>query len=181
SPSRNAFYPSSMKSEYMRAGTWPDDAVVATEEEWREYGAKRPPSGMQRGPDDHGRPGWVAIPDIPLDQLAKQKLSEINAAANKALADIRRDYPQFEIDTWGDQEREARAWAADNSVETPTLSGIAAERGVTVAELAPKVITKANIYRPMATAVIGKRQRLEDVIKAAQEAEDRDAIEAISW
>lgn len=113
--------------------------------------------------------------------LAARKRIEIDSSAAKSVAGIRSLYPDFERETWGDQEDEARAWTADNTAPTPTLTGIAEARGVTVEYLAPKVIEKANQYRALATSVAGKRQRLEDDIAAALETEDRESLETIEW
>jgi len=113
-----------------------------------------------------------------LDDLKRAKLEEINADAVDAIQAIAAGYPQFEIDTWQDQEAEARAWLADNSAPTPTLAPIAAARGITLADLCARVIAKAEAYRPAVAAVIGRRQALEDAITAATTAA---AVQAIAW
>ncbi|WP_176243676.1 tail fiber assembly protein [Halomonas sp. CSM-2] len=181
SATKKAFYPTNMRSTYQANGSWPVDAIKVTDAEWKTYGQSQPPDGMQRGADEKGRPSWVPIPPDDLDTLAAKKRGEIDSAAARAVADIRSLYPDFERETWGDQEDEARAWTADNTAPTPTLTGIAEARGVTVKYLAPKVIEKADQYRTLATSVAGKRQRLEDDIAAALEAEDREGLEAIEW
>lgn len=139
---------------------------------------------------DHEEPEWkngewfhkpIEQETKTIDELAKGKRREIDSAAARAVADVRSLYPDFERETWGDQEDEARAWTADNTAPTPTLTGIAEARGVTVEYLAPKVIEKANQYRALATSVAGKRQRLEDDIAAALAAENRAGLEAIEW
>ncbi|WIX33287.1 hypothetical protein QO259_01115 [Salinicola sp. JS01] len=112
---------------------------------------------------------------------AEAALQRINAASEAALAELRRQYPQYEIDTWPQQEAEARAWQTDNNAHTPTLDGIAARRGIAFDELVRRVIANAEAYRPIVTDVIGKRQRLEDQIRAAVDAGDAEAIRAISW
>ena len=48
--------------------------------------------------------------------------------------------------TWKSQEDEARAFIADNTVSTPTLTTLSQVRGVTVAELAQSVITAVENY-----------------------------------
>lgn len=174
SPSTGGFYLDGLHPSI------PADAVKITREHHRVL-LDGQASGRRIVVDADGNPSLAEVDPPTIANVATRKLAEINAASNQPLAGIRREYPQFEIDTWPDQEAEARAWIADNSAVTPTLSGIAAERGVTVAELVPKVIEKADLYRPTATAVIGKRQRLEDAIKAAEKAGDREALEAISW
>ncbi|WIX31196.1 hypothetical protein QO259_10125 [Salinicola sp. JS01] len=121
------------------------------------------------------------VPPVDVEALAASKLDEINRASEADLAELRRQYPQYEIDTWPQQEAEARAWQADNNAHTPTLDGIAARRGIAFDELVRRVIANAEAYRPIVTDVIGKRQRLEDQIRAAVDAGDAGAIRAISW
>ena len=178
---QNSFYAAALRARYNDSGTWPDDAIGVTEDEFQTYSLSQAPVGKRRGADADGRPCWVDLPETPLADLARSKLAEINRASEAALADLRRQYPQFEIDTWRDQETEARAWKADNTADTPTLSGIAEERGIALVDLVDRVIANADAYRPQVTAVIGKRQRLEDDLNAALKAGDRAAIEAIEW
>jgi hypothetical protein len=181
SASINAFLASAAKSDYVRKGLWPSDVIKATDNEWQIYGQSEPPEGMQRGADENDRPTWVPIPAASLENLASQKRREIDSAAARVVAGIRSLYPDFERETWSDQEDEARAWTENNKAPTPTLTGIAEARGVTVAYLVPKVIQKADQYRALAASVAGKRQGLEDDIAAALAAEDREALEAIEW
>lgn len=126
----------------------------------------------------NGMPLAVAAPPPSLDAAKAAALRQINAAATDAIATIAATYPQFEIDTWQDQEAEARAWLADNAAPTPTLSPIAAARGITMADLCARVIAKADAYRPAVAAVIGQRQALEDAIAAAASV---SAVQAITW
>lgn len=49
----------SERDAYDAAGTWPEDAVEVTEDEWQMYGQQPPPPGMRRGSDDKGRPAWI--------------------------------------------------------------------------------------------------------------------------
>lgn len=48
--------------------------------------------------------------------------------------------------TWKAQEDEARAYVLDNSVSTPTLTVLAASKGMTVSDLASAVITAVDNY-----------------------------------
>lgn len=129
---------------------------------------------------------------LELSVAKADKLEELKQAASAEVAAIRNQYPGFERETWVDQEREARAWTEANAngtalPDTPTLSGFAEERGVTVADMAARVIDKADQYRDLATSVGGKRQALRDQVNAidlADYASASDAIaavEAITW
>lgn len=44
---------------YDAAGTWPEDAVEVTPDEWAAFGQVAPPAGMRRGSDAQGRPAWI--------------------------------------------------------------------------------------------------------------------------
>lgn len=60
------------RDAYDAAGTWPDDAVEVTDEEWQKYGQQPPPPGMRRGSDDRGRPAWVQ-PVVTPDEASQQE------------------------------------------------------------------------------------------------------------
>lgn len=113
-----------------------------------------------------------------LEKVRSEKLTEINRAAEAEVQSIRRQYPQFEIDTWTEQKAEAEAYRADNSSAAPLLSGIAKERGISLDELVGKVMKKVQLYRDAVAPVTGKRQRLEDEVLAA---DTEDAVNNISW
>lgn len=104
--------------------------------------------------------------------------AEIKNSAQAFLDDIaKREYPQWEIETWKDQETEAKAYQAGvdegmtaeqlAEIETPTLDGICAGRGMDKAVLVPRVIANAAAWRPVATYVVGQRLKLKDDLDAA--------------
>lgn len=121
------------------------------------------------------------LPLPALDTVAAEALRRINAASQAEMDAISAKYPPFEVQTWTDQEREARAWTADAATLTPLLGPIAEARGITLADLVGRVIAKADAYRAAVAACIGKRQKLEDDIAAAVAAEDRAALDAVVW
>lgn len=110
--------------------------------------------------------------------LRTQKITGMDAAYNAAVNPISAQYPATERDSWGKQEAEARAYAASNTAITPLLSAIATARGLTVADLAARVIAKADDYSTFAGALIGRRQARMDAIAAATTA---DEIDAVTW
>ena len=78
--------------------------------------------------------------DIPvhtptLEEVKTAKLSEINAAADRAIATLTATYPDREISTFDKQESEARAYAADPTASTPLLSALAQARGIPLPDL----------------------------------------------
>lgn len=117
----------------------------------------------------------------PAEVLEEQKLAaakRVNSGYQAELNAILRDYPEAETKTWDKQEQEARAWAADNTATAPLLTEIANARGLTLAELVPRVIAKADAWMQLSGAATGKRQALEEQIEAATTVEE---VEAIQW
>jgi len=88
----------------------------------------------------------------------------LERAYHTAIAAITSAYPASERETWSIQEAEARAWTADNSVATPFISALATARGLTVADLAPSIIIKADAFKALSAELIGKRKKLLDAL-----------------
>ncbi len=122
----------------------------------------------------------IVVP-LEVDALAADALARINRDAQAQMDAISAKYPPFEVLTWPDQEREARAWLTDDAASTPTLTPIAEARSMEMAELIGRVIAKADAYRAEVAACVGRRQKLEDDIAAAREAGDPAALAAIQW
>lgn len=120
-------------------------------------------------------------PPMPVDQLATQALSRINAGYQAEMGQILNDYPQAETLTFDKQEREARQWQTDNSVTTPYIDAMLVERPLDKAELVGRILAKADAFTQASGMATGKRQRLEDEVKAALEAEDRETLEEVAW
>lgn len=116
-------------------------------------------------------------PHVPtLEELKAAKLSEINSKYNAATSSLVSTYPQTELLTFDKQESEARAWTADNSAETPLVDMLAAGRQIDKAELARRIIAKADAFALATGYLTGQRQRYEDLLGEAQTVE---AVEAI--
>lgn len=116
-------------------------------------------------------------PPVPtLEEVKAAKLSEINAAADKAIASLTAAYPDREISTFDKQESEARAYAANPTASTPLLSALAQARGIELSELVQRVIAKADILAMASGSIIGQRQALEDRLDTCTTIEDVQAI-----
>jgi len=120
-------------------------------------------------------------PPAPIVDLATQATHRINLGYQAEMGQILNDYPQAETLTFDKQEREARQWQADNNVATPYIDAMLAERPLEKAELIARILGKADAFTTASGMATGKRQRLEDEIKTALAAEDRVALEAITW
>jgi cell pole-organizing protein PopZ len=135
----------------------------------------------------HGKPAFIvdgalsetAPVRVPtLSDVKAAKLAELSAACSARMAAIKSGYPAEEVQSWDKQESEARAYIVSSSAATPLLSALATARGITLADLASRVIAKADLFAAASGAIIGKRQRYEDQVTTAT---DAATVEAISW
>lgn len=122
----------------------------------------------------------VAILGPTLDELKAAKRAEVWGAGDAILAAVKRDYTQAEIESWSKQEQGAKDLAAGetDSEAAQFVAGIATLRGIPVDTLRDKILANVAAYGQLCTAVIGTQQRLDDLIKAAQSAED---VAAVTW
>lgn len=117
------------------------------------------------------------VPPVPtLDEVKAAKLSEINAAADRALATLTATYPDRELATFDKQESEARAYAADATASTPLLSALAQARGIPLDELVRRVLAKADAFAVASGSIIGQRQALEDRLDVCTTVEEVQSI-----
>ncbi|PRM16233.1 hypothetical protein BV002_00477 [Haemophilus influenzae] len=112
--------------------------------------------------------------------FAQQKESLLNKLADKAdqlKNGLLAGYPQTEIESFYRQEKEALAWQADKSTETPMLTQIAQNRGVPFEILVEKVIEKSAQFAVVIGIIIGQRQAFEDRLLALKTPEELTALE----
>jgi hypothetical protein len=96
SPSKNAFYISSLQDRYVSGVGWPEDAVDIDDEVFYTY-IGTPPQGKIRGAGPDGMPAWVDAPPIttviesesplvpPTDQIIKTLIARIEALETKQV------------------------------------------------------------------------------------------------
>jgi hypothetical protein len=84
----------------------------------------------------------------------------------KALS---KNKPEMEASTWSAQSKEANAYKADNTVDTPVLTKLAEIRDITVSDLADKIIIKETEYNIAVAELLGQQQKIIDEIKACTE------------
>ena len=117
------------------------------------------------------------VPPVPtLEQTKAAKLSEINKAADAAIATLTATYPDRELATFDKQEAEARAYAADPTASTPLLSALAEARGISLPDLVERVLAKADAFAVASGSIIGQRQALEDRLDACTTLEEVQGI-----
>ena len=85
--------------------------------------------------------------------------------------------PDFEVQTWTIQAAEAKAYAADNTADTPVLDQIAASRGIDADKLKAAALRKTLAYERLSAHIAGQRQALQSKIAAAETQTALDAIE----
>ena len=125
---------------------------------------------------------WVLTADGTTAQLAAakaEKISNLNASAQafiNSAAEIDK-IPEFEVQTWTIQAAEAKAYAADNTADTPVLDQIAASRGIPAATLKAAALRKTLAYERLSAHIAGQRQALQSKIAAAETQTALDAIE----
>lgn len=108
-------------------------------------------------------------------QLIDAKVAEIDQWYMSKTKPMVSSYPDSEKLSWTQQGAEATAYQADNSAPTPLLTLIAQGRGITVAELVPKVLQNVKLFT-QAGALMGKRQSLRDAAQNAKTQADLDAV-----
>lgn len=119
-------------------------------------------------------------PDLlTLDELKAEKLAQINAGCQSALAALTPTYPEKELLTFERQEREARALLTGDSSDVAHITAIASGRGIPVEELARKIVAKADAFSLASGLLIGRRQRYEDLLEEAQTKEAVAAIQPV--
>lgn len=79
------------------------------------------------------------------------------------------------------KEAEARAWLLDNTVSTKFLSSEAADKGITVEELVPVVIARADEWATVGGPVEGRRVAVKDRIAAADTFADIVRLGRVDW
>ncbi|WP_299395988.1 hypothetical protein [uncultured Desulfovibrio sp.] len=115
------------------------------------------------------------LPDI-LKKTKSDKLAEINAAYESAIAALTATYPASERESFYKQESEALAWTTDPESETPFVDALATGRQMDKAELMQRIIAKAVLFSPASGYLTGQRQRYEDMLEDAETLEEVAAI-----
>lgn len=127
-----------------------------------------------------GEDGTITFTPPPppaLEEVKAAKLAEINSGCQVALEALTPTYPERELHSFANQEREAREYqAAPDTAQTPLLSALAAARGIGLAELVDKVLAKAAAFAVASGHIIGQRQYMEDMLDVCETVEAVQAI-----
>lgn len=173
SPSSSSFYPFALRDSYKSAGTWPNDAIEATGEEWQTYGQGTPPTGMQRGADANGRPAWVEIPPEPADLRRERQLNRIDTTAGQARLRyvsagqlIEEEYRQakFAVQAW-------RAAGNPADAVPPEIISGAEYSNITHEQAAVEIEQTAEKWEGVLSAIRDLRLGGKAAVKAASDGE----------
>ena len=115
----------------------------------------------------------------PLPTLAEAraaKINEINAGYETVIAYVQAGYPDKEVLTWERQAVQARELQIDPDAGALFVRALAATKGVTVDEMARRILANAESWEPVAAMLTAQRQLMEE---AAWAAENLEALQAI--
>lgn len=130
---------------------------------------------------------WYEVVGIPepsfSSELAAAKRREIYSAGDAILAQVKAGYSQGEIESWSKQEQGAKDFKAGtpDTEAAQYVAAIAAARGIETETLVGKILANVASYGALSAAVIGEQQRLDDLLKAAEAAQDRAALASIAF
>jgi len=104
------------------------------------------------------------------------RVSTNNSAFEQAMSAMTADYPASEISSWERQRAEALAWEADSTAPTPWIDIASQARGLDRVEYLQRTAAKVHQFAAASAFLIGRRQAIDDAIRAAETVEALDAI-----
>lgn len=126
--------------------------------------------------------GWEKLAEMPsapaasVDTLRANLTAANNAQYDAAIYAMTSDYPAAEISTWERQRAEVVAWAGDSTAPTPWIDIAASARGLDRAEYLARTLAKVNAFAMASAYLTGRRQGVDDQIRAATTAEQLAAV-----
>ncbi|MCG8639049.1 MAG: hypothetical protein MI862_04905, partial [Desulfobacterales bacterium] len=113
-----------------------------------------------------------------IDAARADKQSQIDIAFEAGVKAIKSGILQAEIDTFEVQEKEAIAFQGGVAAEVvPFITALAAARGLTVSELATRILAKADAYKNLMAPVLGRKHKAEDALDNAATLDEIRAVE----
>ena len=87
-------------------------------------------------------------------------ITGLEATIQAEIKNIVKDYPQFEIDTFATQEREANAYMKDNEAPTPFIDNLCLNRGIEKSVMVAKILANAEALKLVTATLIGQYQKI---------------------
>jgi hypothetical protein len=115
-------------------------------------------------------------PEPSVGDLRPAAIEKNNAAYEAAIGAMTSDYPAAEITTWERQRAEAVEWGADSASPTPWIDIAAQARGLDRDEYLARTLAKVNAFAVASAYLTGRRQGIDDQIRAATTAEELAAV-----
>ncbi len=100
------------------------------------------------------------------------KFAEIDVDFQHYIDSLTAGWPEGEIKTWNKQESEALALQSNPQAATPTLSMIALQRGISVSDLASRVLRDAAAFSQASGYYVGLRHKARQRVQAFPDAGD---------
>lgn len=99
-----------------------------------------------------------------IESVRKSQLGLVRKHFDAVIQGVRADAAAYEVETWAVQRDEYARWVADPQAATPYVDGLCAGRGVTKAELMPKIGAKVAGM----ASIQGMQHATEKEIEAAE-------------
>lgn len=129
-----------------------------------QHGMRELPGCSLRDAELIGSIEYPASEAAVLTAMKAARLQRINAETDNLLKELSAQYPEREVLSWDQQLLEAQNAEAPR----PLLQALATARGIDLDELTHRVLAKAQQYALASGTILGVRQRLEDLLDAAQ-------------
>lgn len=100
------------------------------------------------------------------------RIKEVRAHFNHLIEQLKGDAAAYEVETWAVQRDEYARWLVNPDAATPYVDGLCAGRGITKAELMPKIGVKVAGL----ASIQGMQHALEKEIEAAETVADVMAV-----
>lgn len=111
------------------------------------------------------------------EKAKDSKQQEINSGFKGSVSDIIDPSVTYEEQqTFLTQEKEARAWQSDNNADVPNITILATNRGISLSDLVPRIIAKADAYSQAVFKLMGQKHAFEDLLSVAETVEDVSSI-----
>ncbi len=121
------------------------------------------------------------VEDYPdaVERLADHLKTEVGLVFEKYFAGIKNGYTEGTVTTFDQQKEEAIRYEADNSYPTPLLDALAFKREIDKGVLVQKILDKSEMFSIASGVLLGRTQKIEDMIDAAVGSDDMEELRRI--
>lgn len=111
-----------------------------------------------------------------LEKSRTAKIAEINAGYDTVISWVQAGYPLKEVLSWETQAAQARTLQDDPQAEALFVRALAATKGVSVEEMAGRILDNARNWEPVAAMLTAQRQLMEEAAEKARSVEEVEAV-----